>query len=285
MRTSAVPTFDILEQDYLVISRLSRLQNSLRIVTMSGERSQWDMIAGAHVSCTAQWGRLKDHGGWIPVDLTQGGFQWWLHHSDMLLPLQCAIFPGGARFLGEESTPNGMSTLGNAATVVINRAFGYGPPSPSITCCRERFQLPVQSTEGDTLRPHIDRDPAIAFENAEESPMLIWGRFLLTVASSCLLHLDTVDKVKQVLQVVRDARDNPTRTQPLLGDAKRELFKLILDLIWCSIHESPLFMDGYLMDLEDKGVDKSLFLQLNCMLDRFAVASQAMTGNDGQSDG
>ncbi|KAH6909786.1 hypothetical protein BKA70DRAFT_1274790 [Coprinopsis sp. MPI-PUGE-AT-0042] len=250
-------TYERLEEDYVWISRLSQLQDSLCVVSTS-----------------TYWARLKNHGTWLPLDEGDGVLRWWLHHSNMLLPLQCAAFPAGACFIADKKAGRGCRK--DRGSRYQGRQLGHlaSNPSPSTDNDdddqQERFQLCVRSADGNELKPYIDTDPRFQVEG--ESPPMAWECFLLCVGVSCLMHLRSVDALSEVLQAAREAGENPM--VPVLEEADQELFLFVLDVIWASIHHGTLPVERYLINPEQTPWKHfSIGLPFREMLDELATST------------
>ena len=182
---------------------------------------------------------MSDHGAWLPLDGEKGMILWWLQLSHMLFPLQCAAFPDGLRYVGDDANKD---KIGNAATVAINRAFGFrsadgggseGQP--------ETLRIPVRGIEGHELRPHLDNDPYAGDKQGQ--PELIWSCFLLAVGVSCLLDLTTQDNLGPVLDAIQQAGADYLELLHPLSDSEKELFRFTMDVIWSSLYQVAVPLD------------------------------------------
>ncbi|KAH6909785.1 hypothetical protein BKA70DRAFT_1274788 [Coprinopsis sp. MPI-PUGE-AT-0042] len=174
------------------------------------------------VTGDVQWGRLRHWRSWVPVmdDLVM--LEWLLRRSGMLTRLWHA-----ARFKRESQSTR------QAIVGTINCAFGFDPS-------QETLQVPVRSTQGHDLKPYIDRDP---LPSKGISPSGLWDGFV-----------SAIGRFPLILFV------GGTETDELpLDEGQRELFRLVLDTVWASIHVTPIDMARYLQNPEKEWDGAALY--------------------------
>lgn len=222
-----------------------------------------------------QWGRLKQHGSWLPLLTDASALRWWFTQTGMLEPLQFAAFsiissaeiPSEDEGLSvEQRTDECFLELRRATARIVNKAFAIGTtskdaPKPSTETAdaeeEERFQVAIHGSGSKLVPPYTELDNK---QITDISWKVMWDEFVAAVGYASLFTLTQDESMELLIQTMTtlDA-DIPI---PILDDTKKELFTFTLDVLWCSLYGVPMRVAQHLRIPEDHEEWKDLALNL-----------------------
>ncbi|KAH6909787.1 hypothetical protein BKA70DRAFT_1274793 [Coprinopsis sp. MPI-PUGE-AT-0042] len=242
-----------LVEDYTRITRLASLRESLCIVSTHSR---------------LQWGRLKQHGSWLPLLTDVSALRWWFMQTGMLTPLQFAAFsiissveiPNEDEGLSvEQRTDECFFELRRATARIVNEAFALRTKATTETADpeEEKFQVPIHGGGSKLVPPYTELDSK---QITDVSCKVMWDEFVAAVGYASLFTLTQDESMELLIQTMTtpDA-DIPI---PVLDDTKKELFTFALDVLWCSIYGVPMRVAQHLQIPEDHEEWKDLALNL-----------------------